>query len=81
MTVPDNHGRLGRNLTAVDAPVDQAVQTADGAALASGVRVRELSEIAELLSDSPLREQMKNSTDAAALHALITGWQSAHAAA
>jgi predicted GNAT superfamily acetyltransferase len=48
MTVPDNHGRLGRNLTAVDAPVDQAVQTADGAALASGVRVRELSEIAEL---------------------------------
>jgi nitrogen PTS system EIIA component len=40
-----------------------------------------LSEIAELLSDSPLREQMKSSTDAAALHALITGWQSAHAAA
>ena len=40
-----------------------------------------LSEIAELLSDSQLREQMKNSTDAAALHALITGWQSAHAAA
>jgi len=40
-----------------------------------------LSEIAELLSDSQLREQMKNSTDAVALHALITGWQSAHAAA
>jgi nitrogen PTS system EIIA component len=40
-----------------------------------------LSEIAELLSDSPLREEMKSSTDAAALHALITGWQSAHAAA
>ena len=40
-----------------------------------------LSEIAELLSDSQLREQMKASSDAAALHALITGWQSAHAAA
>ena len=35
-----------------------------------------LSEIAELLSDANLREQMKSSTDAAALHALITGWQS-----
>ena len=47
-----------------------------------------LSEIAELLSDSPLREQMKNSTDAAALHALITqasqarsAWQPGGAAA
>lgn len=40
-----------------------------------------LSEIAELLSDSALREQMKASSDAAALHALISGWQSAHAAA
>jgi nitrogen PTS system EIIA component len=39
-----------------------------------------LSEIAELLSDSGLREQMKSSADAAALHALITGWRSAHAA-
>ncbi len=40
-----------------------------------------LSEIAELLSDSALRERMKTSTDAAALHALISNWQSAHAAA
>ena len=40
-----------------------------------------LSEIAEMLSDSALREQMKHSTDAAELHALISGWQSAHAAA
>jgi PTS system nitrogen regulatory IIA component len=40
-----------------------------------------LSEIAELLSDSTLREQMKTSTDAGVLHTLITGWQSAHAAA
>jgi PTS system nitrogen regulatory IIA component len=40
-----------------------------------------LSEIAELLSDSVLREQMKGSIDAAALHGLIAHWQSAHAAA
>ncbi len=40
-----------------------------------------LSEIAELLSDSNLREQMKTSDQAAALHALIANWQSAHATA
>jgi PTS system nitrogen regulatory IIA component len=40
-----------------------------------------LSEIAELLSDSSLREQMKTSSDSAALHKQITSWQSAHAAA
>jgi nitrogen PTS system EIIA component len=40
-----------------------------------------LSEIAELLSDSALRDQMKGSTEAGALHTLITSWQSAHAAA
>jgi len=40
-----------------------------------------LSEIAELLSDSGLREQMKTSADAIALHKQITSWQSAHAAA
>lgn len=37
-----------------------------------------LSEIAELLSDSALREQLKLSSDAAALHKLIATWQSAH---
>ncbi|MBS0467988.1 MAG: PTS sugar transporter subunit IIA [Proteobacteria bacterium] len=36
-----------------------------------------LSEIAELLSDSGLRERMKSCTDAASLHAMISGWQSA----
>ena len=36
-----------------------------------------LSEIAEMLSDSALREQMKTSLDAAALHQLITSWRSA----
>ena len=39
-----------------------------------------LSEIAELLSDAGLREQIKSSTDAGALHALIAGWQSAQIA-
>jgi PTS system nitrogen regulatory IIA component len=33
-----------------------------------------LSEIAELLSDSSLREKLKTTPDAAELHALITGW-------
>jgi PTS system nitrogen regulatory IIA component len=37
-----------------------------------------LSEIAELLSDGPLREQLTVCADAAQLHALIAGWQSAH---
>ena len=37
-----------------------------------------LSEIAELLSDSNLREQLKTSADAAALHRLVASWQSAH---
>lgn len=37
-----------------------------------------LSEIAELLSDSVLREQLKTCTDAAALHALISSWHSVH---
>ena len=37
-----------------------------------------LSEIAEMLSDSALREQLKTSPDALALHQLITSWHSAH---
>ena len=36
-----------------------------------------LSEIAELLSDAPLREKIKASTDAQALHGLIANWKSA----
>jgi PTS system nitrogen regulatory IIA component len=39
-----------------------------------------LSEIAELLSDAPLRERMKSSPSAQDLHALIAGWQSAQPA-
>ena len=39
-----------------------------------------LSEIAELLSDAPLREKIKACTDAAELHQLIATWQSAQPA-
>ncbi len=39
-----------------------------------------LSEIAELLSDSTLREKIKSSTSAAELHSLIATWQSAQTA-
>lgn len=39
-----------------------------------------LSEIAELLSDAPLREQLIACTDALQLHTLIAGWQSVRAA-
>lgn len=36
-----------------------------------------LSEIAELLSDAALREQLTSTTDSAQLYGLISGWQSA----
>ena len=39
-----------------------------------------LSEIAELLSDAGLREKLMVTSDAAQLHALIAGWQSASVA-
>ena len=39
-----------------------------------------LSEIAELLSDAPLRAKLGASADAAELHGLIAGWQSAQVA-
>ena len=35
-----------------------------------------LSEIAELLSDAPLREKLSSSVDASELHGLIAGWRS-----
>lgn len=37
-----------------------------------------LSEIAELLSDSALREKLKTATTAAGLHGLVEAWQSVH---
>ena len=39
-----------------------------------------LSEIAELLSDAALREKIKASNDATAVHGMIASWQSAQAA-
>jgi PTS system nitrogen regulatory IIA component len=39
-----------------------------------------LSEIAELLSDAPLREKIKSAPDAPQLHQLIATWQSAQGA-
>lgn len=39
-----------------------------------------LSEIAELLSDASLREQLTACDDSGQLHGLIAGWQSARAA-
>lgn len=39
-----------------------------------------LSEIAELLSDSALRENIKSSVDAMVLHTLISTWKSAQSA-
>jgi len=39
-----------------------------------------LSEIAELLSDAPLREKIITADDVEALHGLICGWQSAQPA-
>jgi len=39
-----------------------------------------LSEIAEMLSDSALREKIKASTDATELHGLIAGWHSTQTA-
>ncbi len=39
-----------------------------------------LSEIAELLSDAPLRERLSQTNDSLQLHGLIAGWQSARVA-
>ena len=44
-----------------------------GVAIPHGLEV--LSEIAELLSNSPLREALKTTQDAAQLHAIIANWQ------
>jgi PTS system nitrogen regulatory IIA component len=67
-----------------DAPDEQAVQLlifllVPEAATQKHLEI--LSEIAELLSDSHLRESMKSADSDANLHHLISTWQSAHAAA
>lgn len=63
-----------------DAPDDQAVRLlifllVPEAATQKHLEI--LSEIAELLSDAPLREKMNASTDAQQLHGLIAQWQAA----
>jgi nitrogen PTS system EIIA component len=63
-----------------DSPDEQAVQLlifllVPEAATQQHLEI--LSEIAELLSDSDLRESLKNATDAQALFDLIANWQSA----
>jgi PTS system nitrogen regulatory IIA component len=40
-----------------------------------------LSEIAELLSDAPLRDRLQTAPEGNVLHQLIAGWQSAHVSA
>lgn len=62
-----------------DAPDDQAVSLlifllVPEAATQKHLEI--LSEIAELLSDATLREQMTLATDSAHLHGLIAAWQS-----
>ena len=66
-----------------DAPDDQAVKLlifllVPEAATQKHLEI--LSEIAELLSDAELREEMSNCTDSVQLHALISQWQSAQPA-
>jgi len=66
-----------------DAPDEQAVQLlifllVPEAATQKHLEI--LSEIAEMLSDSTLREQLGTSDSAQALHSLIVGWQSSQQA-
>ncbi len=64
-----------------DAPDDQAVTLlifllVPEAATQNHLEI--LSEIAQLLSDSGMRERLTSATDSAQLHDLLTGWRSAH---
>ena len=63
-----------------DAPDDQAVNLMIFLLVPEAATQRHLeilSEIAELLSDSDLREHLTGTTDSAQLFSLISGWQSA----
>lgn len=67
------------NAIGFDAPDDQAVSLlifllVPEAATQKHLEI--LSEIAELLSDASLREQMTLATDSLQLHGLIAGWHS-----
>jgi len=62
-----------------DAPDEQAVALMIFLLVPEAATQRHLeilSEIAEMLSDAALREQLLSSQDASALYALITQWQS-----
>ncbi len=64
-----------------DAPDDQAVTLlifllVPEAATQNHLEI--LSEIAQLLSDSAMRERLTSATDSAQLHDLLTGWRSVH---
>ena len=66
-----------------DSPDDQAVKLlifllVPEAATQKHLEI--LSEIAELLSDAALRDQMADCSDSLALHGLIAGWHSARVA-
>ena len=63
-----------------DAPDDQAVNLLIFLLVPEAATQRHLeilSEIAELLSDAALREQLTGTTDSAQLYGLVSGWQSA----
>ena len=63
-----------------DAPDDQAVNLLIFLLVPEAATQRHLeilSEIAELLSDAALREQLTSTTDSAQLYGLISGWQPA----
>ena len=66
-----------------DAPDEQAVSLLIFLLVPEAATQRHLeilSEIAELLSDASLRDRLNACTDAAQLHGLIAGWQSAQVA-
>ncbi len=63
-----------------DAPDEQAVKLLIFLLVPEAATQRHLeilSEIAELLSDADMRKRLTSTSDAAALHALLTGWRSA----
>jgi len=63
---------------AFDAPDDEPVSLLIFLLVPAAATQRHLeilSEIAEMLSDRDLRDKLKAESDAATLHALITGWQ------
>jgi DNA-directed RNA polymerase specialized sigma24 family protein len=73
MDAAERRERVGSAVASLSATLREVVLLRVNAEL-------EFREIAELLSDSVLREKLKASTDAAELHGMIAGWQSTQAA-